>query len=238
MHELKQRLDERLWKAAGVDTDLLLFFLRRRFAAFDVPSAPFFDCDETVQWFLARLKTASRYLEYGTGGSTYAAAKLDVPFFAVESDPYFLRSVRNKIRQDGLARDDRQHFHYADIGLTGYVGYPFRHWRASPSRLERFRRYSDPPPACAAGGQLPDLVLVDGRFRVACALKALKLLKDLDGWSIVFDDYVNRPHYQVFGEFARIERYVGSRMAVFSGVHGNRLGELDRAIERYEIVPD
>lgn len=238
MGALIETLDAGLRKAVGLDTDLLRFFLRRRFVGFDVGSRPFFDSDETTEWFLERLKNSKKYLEYGTGGSTYAAAKLGVPFVAVESDPDFLRSVRAKIRRDGLARDTGQTLHYANIGVTEYVGYPFRHWRASERRLAQFRRYSDPPPACFSDGRLPDLVLVDGRFRVACALKALRMLQDQRDWAIVFDDYVNRPHYHVVAEFAQIERYVGGRVAVFNAPKKYRPEDLETAIRKYETVPE
>ena len=106
-----------------------------------------------------------------TGGTTYAAAKLGVNFIAVDSDPFFLKSVRKKIRRDGFAKGVGQTYHYADIGLTGYWGYPLRSRNASAKRLEQFRHYSDPPPECFEGGLLPDLVLVDGRFRVGVRLK-------------------------------------------------------------------
>ena len=37
---------------------------------------------------------------------------------AVDSDKFYLKSVRKKITRDGLARSAIQTFHYADIGLT------------------------------------------------------------------------------------------------------------------------
>ena len=238
MQALLKSIDNQLYKSLRVDTDLLKFMVRQRVVGFDVPSAPFFDTEETTAWFLETLRRSRRYLEYGSGGSTYVAAKLGVEFITVESDPYFLKSVRRKIRADGFERPTGQTYHYADVGVTGYVGQPLFHWRASDKRIEQFRRYSDPPPAALADGRLPDLVLVDGRFRVACALKALRMLRDVSGWKIVVDDYSNRPDYRVIADFAAIGQSVGSRMVVFTSPRDVDNGALDAAIDHYETVPD
>lgn len=238
MAALLKSLDAQLYKTLRLDSDLLKFLLRQRFVGFDVADTPFFDSDATAQWFLGELARCRRYLEYGSGGSTVAAAKLGVEFVTVESDPFFLKSVRRKINNNGWARASGQVFHYADIGVTGHVGQPLYHWRASARRVERFRRYSDPPIACFDGGRLPDLVLVDGRFRVACALKSLRMLLKASGWKIVFDDYLNRASYHVVADFARIERTVGQRMVVFDAPKDFEPAALEAAIRRYETVPD
>lgn len=238
MHWARQALDRRLRKSVGIDLDLFAFFLRQRVMGFDVPIVPHFECGAVNEWFAGALRAAKRYLEFGTGGSTYLAAKLGTDFIAVDSDPYFLRSVQRRIRKDGYENKSRQVFKHANIGMTEYWGRPFRPWRASPLRLERFRRYSDPPVECRLGGPLPDLVLVDGRFRIACALKALKMLRNEKGWRIVVDDYVGRSAYSVIEEFAEIERYVGTRMVVFNRVRSFDDVELDRAILAHEVELD
>jgi hypothetical protein len=45
----------------------------------------------------------------------------------------------------------------------------------------------------------PDLVLIDGRFRVFCFLTSVKFAPV--GTKILFDDYINRPFYHVVEEF-------------------------------------
>ena len=218
-----------------ISADQVKFFLKQRLVGFEVPSSPHFDSSESIEWFASKLKNSKKYLEYGTGGSTYLAAKLGVRFVAVDSDKFYLKSVRKKITRDGLARSAIQTFHYADIGLTEYFGRPFREWRASAKRLEKFRRYSDPPPQCLEGETLPDLVLVDGRFRVACALKALRMLRLTRDWTIAVDDYAGRPEYGVIAEFAELDCYVG-RMAVFAGVKTSSSSQLESAITSYETI--
>lgn len=221
-----------------IDFELLKFLLKQRLVGFEVGDIPYFDSDDAIAWFIDMLKGSTRYLEYGTGGSTYVAARLGVDFIAVDSDLYFLRSVRKKIQKDGFARPVGQTYHHADIGLTGFWGYPLRHWNASAARLERFRRYSDPPPECFEGGLLPDLVLVDGRFRVACVLKALRMLQNSRGWAIVVDDYVGRPQYHVIADYAEIDRHVAGRIAVLKAIKATSQEQLENTIRRYETFPD
>ncbi|VVM22346.1 hypothetical protein BSPWISOXPB_2687 [uncultured Gammaproteobacteria bacterium] len=55
--------------------------------------------------------------------------------------------------------------------------------------------------------QKPQFVLVDGRFRVACFL--YYLATGAPGTKIVFDDYVNRPHYHLIEEFVEPNKTCG-----------------------------
>ena len=149
-------------------------------------------------------------------------------FIAVDTDRYFLESVRAKIHAAGLGSTG-QVFRHADIGRTGAWGAPLG--RVTEARRELFRHASDPPPECF-DGLLPDLVLIDGRFRVACAFKVLNMLRPQRGWTVVVDDYADRPEYHGIEDYAQVER-VG-RMAV---IHAARLVP-DRAIIRWETDPD
>lgn len=184
------------------------FAAQQRSGQLPVPDMPHFDSPESITWFLEQLAGAKRYLEYGSGASTYQAAKLGVDFIAVDTDPYWLDSVRAKVHAAGLGRTG-QVFRHANIGWTGLWGNP--RGRVTEGRRELFRRASDPPPECF-DGLLPDLVLIDGRFRVASAFKALNMLREQTGWTLVVDDYADRPQYQGIGEYAQVE-LVG-RMAV------------------------
>jgi hypothetical protein len=220
----------------------LKFLVKSRLVGFDVPDSPFFyntdlKVEEGPVWFLETLKGSKRYLEFGTGGSTYLAAKHGIEFAAVDSDPYFLKSVRKKIRDAGLERPVGQTYRHADIGLTGGLGFPLGLRQPSERRLEKFRRYSDPPPESLEGGRTPDFVLVDGRFRVACVLKSLRMLQHQSGWTIAMDDYGDRPHYDVITDFAEIDQLIGGRMAVMTSTKAFTPEQLDSAIQEYETVP-
>jgi len=60
--------------------------------------------------------------------------------------------------------------------------------------------------------QFPNVILIDGRFRVACFLASLLLAKP--GTIILFDDYVNRPHYHVVEKHLSLSKAAG-RMVEF-----------------------
>ncbi|HEX2213577.1 MAG TPA: hypothetical protein VHH12_09035 [Mycobacterium sp.] len=212
----------------------IAFRVHKKVHGFDVPDRPVFDTAESTEWFIDKLRGARRYLEFGAGGSTYVAAQLGVEFVTVDSDPKFLEMVRSKVLHDGYAAPN-QVFRHHDIGPTALWGRPVG--SISSQRLELFRRYSDTPPECLQG-KLPDLVLIDGRFRIPCALKMLYwlTLRRSENMLIVVDDYTDRPMYQALEEFARIQ-CVG-RMAVLTDLKPFAPQALIDAVERWETVRD
>jgi hypothetical protein len=172
-----------------------------------VPDRPSME-PEGVELLTEALSGAGCYLEYGSGGSTVLASDLGVPMIvSVESDRAWLGLVRGKLAgRTDLARHLLLH---ADIGPTKALGHPVsdEHWR-------NFRTY--PLAAwdlCRGRGLVPDLVLVDGRFRAACFLASLLFARP--GCRILFDDYLERKHYHLVEELAQPDRMVG-RMAVFT----------------------
>lgn len=179
------------------------FMYRQRVKGFDVPDSAQLD-DDGKAYFLDRLQNSSLFLEYGCGGSTLDAARLGKKSVSVESDRFYLASVARRIVALGYVPGQMIH---ADIGITREWGYPlFKH--PTSSRLQRWRQYAESP---WTSGQHPDLILIDGRFRVSCALYCISQLKD---FQILFDDYKDRHHYWVVEQFAGLDRMCG-RMAVF-----------------------
>jgi len=224
-----------LWIKSGIA--FISFFFVQRVMGFKVPDVPFFDSESTTEWFTSQLQKAHFYLEFGSGGSTYWAAKHHKPFFTVDSDPYFLNAVKNKIARAGYLDEKLQTYCYANIGLTKGWGHPLIFGRLSQKRRQAFSGYSNFPSTNTA--EPPDLILVDGRFRVACALKAIKALEAASNWTLVIDDYTDRPHYHVIENFMQPDRFVG-RMAVFTSSHKgdfNKAEDIGRTILQYETDP-
>jgi hypothetical protein len=188
--------------------DYARFAFNQRIKGFSVPDAPHFD-EASTEYFLTRLKQASYYLEYGCGGSTVEAARLQKTFVSVEGDPYYLNAVSKKIRHK-FRGDISGQIIYANIGITGEWGYPIFK-KPTPARLKKWRHYAEAP--WSLFDRQPDLILVDGRFRVHCALYSLSQLRDQE-FEILFDDYAGRDHYREVERFAHLEKMCG-RMAVF-----------------------
>jgi hypothetical protein len=179
---------------------------------FDVPSEPHFD-EEGGAYFRKQLESARNYLEYGSGGSTILANRLVNTLVSVDSDGSFLADVRRKLAEDrGYGRKVMTNLIHVNIGLTYDWGMPVF---TKPTR-RRVRRWEDYPMApwryYRSIAQQPDLILVDGRFRVACVLESLLSLSPLSNTQILLDDYDERPYYQIVERFADLEM-VG-RMAV------------------------
>lgn len=201
------------------------FAWRQRVTGFQVPERPDFD-EQTIPLFIQRVSKARAYLEFGSGASTVLAARQGVEFTSVDTDPFYLRAVRKRIAAKGFADSEKQRFIHADIGPTEYWGAPmFKH--ETPARFARWRAYPQSP--WAGMKEKPDFVLVDGRFRAACALNAIKHLGAGD-WELWLDDYKGRDHYAVVERFAVLEKMSGVT-AIFRPRANIDLKALDAAIE-------
>lgn len=187
---------------------LLKFSARRRLKGFEIGDQPWMD-DVSREIFDRMLRSSARYLEYGSGGSTVSAKKLAKAFISVDTDPFMVKAVRRKVGK--LAPD--QHLLYANIGWTGIHGFPvFRSENAA--RRKRWKAYVELPWHRTDRSHPPDLVLVDGRFRVAAALTSCARLAGALESRIVVDDYISRPWYHFIADYAKLIEIKG-RMAVF-----------------------
>jgi hypothetical protein len=181
-----------------------LRFLRlQRFKGFETPTEPELD-PETIAFLEAELAKARLYVEYGSGGSTILADRLGTRTISVESDRWYAAAVRKGLHGSSVT------ILTPNIGLTGPWGYPMLR-RKTWWRLRKWRRYVVAP---FASGEVPDLIFVDGRFRVACALEAARRILELRKQAtIIIDDYEGRPEYR------KVEQHLGpARMVGRSGV--------------------
>jgi hypothetical protein len=192
------------------------FIARRALQGVAVPDEPHFD-ETATPYFLSLLGDCRFYLEYGSGGSTILAAALNKPFVSVDTDRMFLESLRRKI---GSVTATQQLLH-ADIGLTGPWGIPFPAGKPSLQRLNKWKRYPNTPWPFINRNNYPDLVLIDGRFRVATALTCCIHMSTCSTAQILVDDYADRPSYHVIEKHAKLARMLG-RMAVFHPLPGDR----------------
>ncbi len=157
-------------------------------------------------------------LEYGSGGSTVEAGALPGRrVFSVESDRRWKRRMDAWFSTNPPAAEVV--LHWGDIGPTGKWGRPrddsgFRGWPAYALSVW------DRPDFVA-----PDVVLVDGRFRLACLLTTL--FRTARPVRLLFDDYLPRAEYHEVEALVAPVRMVG-RMAVFdlvpTAVPADRLG--------------
>jgi hypothetical protein len=197
--------------------------------AISIPERPFMD-PETLIFLDAHMRASHVYLEYGSGGSTRMAVGLRVPhIYSVESDHAFGRAVHQAVQHD-LQGIDFQLF-LPRVGPTGRWGYPtgtehFQAWPEYPT---------SPWSALRRHGLSPDLVLVDGRFRVACFLATLVSARP--GTRIIFDDFVGRGgKYGITEHYAPLRAMLG-RAALFEVPEQVDLPAAALDLARYAVVP-
>ena len=155
----------------------------------------------------AAFGAATRILEYGSGASTALAARLGRPIISVESD----REWAGLVREYLAGVSDLAQVHHVNVGPTGERGMPTR-----PRFHRLFHAYPlsvwDRPDL----GE-PDLVFIDGRFRLACLLAVR--LRARQPTAVLIDDYAARPHYHAAEKIARKDGMAG-RMARFTVTPG------------------
>lgn len=149
--------------------------------------------------------SAATILEYGSGGSTIIAAEMDgKTIFSVESDASWVSGFQawfavNKPKAT-------VHLHVVDIGITADWGKPVNH--------RGWRRYHHYPISVWDRDDFvhPDVVLIDGRFRLACFLTTLyRITRPV---TVLFDDYKDRPAYHRVETLVQPSTLIG-RMARF-----------------------
>ena len=128
--------------------------------------------------FRKYLNGATHYWEYGGGGSTAWASNTEniKSIVTVESDKNYCTKLKNNFQKVDIR--------WADIGPTGEWGTP-----SNRSKIETWNIY---PNMWLTKSEEPDLVLIDGRFRVACALT---VLLNSDKPYVIIHDFNNRPQY-------------------------------------------
>jgi len=154
-----------------------------------------------LQFLTGFFRSNTIYLEYGSGGSTLAALDRGVrPVVSVESDPIWFDRTSDSISESDRSRIDLL---LVDIGPTRDWG-----WPASNDYFPKWPDYSlSPWRHCQHRSVEPNLVLIDGRFRVACFCATLLFGKP--GTTILFDDYIDRPQYHVVQKIIQPKKSIG-----------------------------
>lgn len=176
-------------------------------AQFKVPSIPHME-PQGQALLNEHLCNAKVFLEYGSGGSSVLASGYPLTrIYSVDSDRNFLRAVTEKVKAMG-APEDRYLPIFTDIGPTEAWGHP-----SSKLSATLWPQYaSNVWDVITERDEKPDLILIDGRFRVASFL--ISALMAPAGCVILFDDYFDRSSYHVVEQFIVPRRSAG-RMAEF-----------------------
>lgn len=155
----------------------------------------------------AAYEAADVILEYGSGGSTVLAAGMpEKQVYSVESDQIWAKNMQRWFKENPPAEGTNVDIIWTDIGKTKDWGHPeddscWQQFANYPLGIWQRRAF-----------QHPDVVLVDGRFRIGCALAtAFSIKRPI---KLLFDDYLGRKRLH------KVETYLGKpnlsgRLAIF-----------------------
>ena len=177
----------------------------------------------TDAWKLWReaLSSAQNYLEYGCGASTeFVANTYSCNIRAIETSPEWAQ----KVSTDLGARAEVVH---VDLGPIGRWGKPTGYTRAVD-----FPKYLN---AGFEGNFDPDVVLIDGRFRVAAFLAVVRNARV--GTQILFDDYADREYYHVVEQLV-VPLRINHRQALFLRPVTVNMELLEALEQQFSMVMD
>ena len=156
-----------------------------------------FDGDDYL--FKQYLTNCKIYFEYGVGQSTiWVLENTECIIISVDTDKNWI----NKVSLPKYKK--RIKINWINLGDLGNWGRP---------KTYKYRnKFFDYIKNVWEFNIKADVILIDGRFRVACFL--FSLLNAKKDSLIIFDDYINRPQYHVVEEILKYDEKCG-RQVVF-----------------------
>jgi hypothetical protein len=186
--------------------------------------------DAELELFKCAITGKEHAVEFGSGGSTLCLLDAGVAdIFSVESSASWVRRLLNHEDLRAEVASGRLTVYHADIGETKAYGFP-----ANDSRRNDWPGYWREPWRRVDGEKI-DLVVVDGRFRVACTLNAIA--NGIGDETIVIHDFWNRPGYQVLLKYLNCASRTGT-LGIFFPKKNIHLAALIEDLERHAYVPD
>ena len=148
-----------------------------------------------ILFFKKYLKKSNTYLEFGSGGSTYFAIKNGInKITSIETDLNWVNKLlKNETISSKIKNKELNLIHH-DINC---IWWEHISWNKKPKEMKEtmkssWKRYSD---LVNDLDYIPDLILNDGRFRVASLLKLYEKINE--DTVILFHDYKDRHQYHV-----------------------------------------
>ena len=152
-------------------------------------------------FFKKEIGKSKFYFEYGSGSSTIYAQKKKINFASVESCSLFYNFLQHKIKKNyflisfGPCKDYSVPIFYKII-----PNYYSKIYLNYAKQILKFKRKEI------------DLVLIDGRCRVLCAMIIHKFLKNKKNIKVLVDDYFTRENYYILENYYKIKKI--GRMAL------------------------
>jgi hypothetical protein len=183
-----------------------------------------------LKMFYKYLNKSTNYFEYGSGGSTYQASiRTNIQkIYSVESDRDWHLKLKNIFKNK-----NNIHFIYNEMDTKPNTwGNP-----GPKSNKTQWINYSNYITLLDEESKKKiDLVMIDGRFRVACCLKCFSAINN--DCFIAFDDFLNRPHYHIVLNFYDIVEKTSDNRMVILKKKKDVESVPDELIQKYELLKD
>ena len=148
------------------------------------------------------LSNATNYFEFGSGGSTVCACNMWIPnIISVENSPKWYNKLTNVSIIKQYIQNNNLQIKLYDLKC---IWWKHVYWAEIPESIENIDKtywlaYSNSISEC---DEIQDLILVDGRLRIACALNSYYKM-DHNSF-LLFDNYISRPQYNIIEKFFTI----------------------------------
>ena len=181
--------------------------------------------------YLNCIKKSNFYLEFGAGGSTYYALKnTNSIVISVESDLNWINYLRKNDYILSMENFNRLKFFHADIGEILSFGYPIN----KENNKNKYHNYYDGVfNLFIEHLDKINVVFIDGRFRVACALNTILYCYKNKDIIIMMNDFFNRENYHIVLKFLECIKHI-DQLCIFRIKDNINHDEVKRTLEEYK----
>lgn len=155
--------------------------------------------------FYKYLDHSNTFFEFGSGGSTYQAAKRNIKIFSVESDIAWHHKIQEdianftKLINDIYVKNKIEMYFQPNITYLTVDLHVHKNGWGYPGKDTNYSDWIKYSKAYNHSKYNADLILIDGRFRVACGLNVFKEISNKV--LIYFHDFWNRPYYHILLDY-------------------------------------
>jgi predicted RNA methylase len=170
------------------------------------------------------LLKCEKVFEFGCGGSTSLMCDIKniKTIHSVDSDKNWINRVKKQV-------GEKVNFHFIDINADpSNFGHP-----KDQSKISEWPNYSSVLKNLS--NYYPDLIFIDGRFRVACALKSIEKMKPYS-YLIIHDYHPSRNYNIIEKWFKKIDS--AGNLCVFTKKESIDMEQVNKALKEYEYDHD
>ncbi|WP_338430022.1 exostosin domain-containing protein [Synechococcus elongatus] len=170
---------------------------------FEIPNKPYMSPSE-INFFYQIIQETSSLLEFGAGGSTlFTLENSNATVTSIEGDPRVVDSLVSSSKIQKFISQNRYQILYIDMDEVSGWSYP-----KNTKNMEKWLQYHQGVWKNLSNSI--DLILIDGRFRVACAISSFLKISSQSTGKVLLHDFWEREHYAEILELYQIVDYADS----------------------------